>query len=105
MPRRIFFLNFLLTDSFSSFLSAQSSETRHPISRPGETRDAWLNSKQINFRPRIFQIHQSVMSGSGIQMTQELVRTHADKALDDITDLPEEDAKDALLKMVNLLKA
>ena len=44
------------------------------------------------------------MSGSGIQMTQELVNTHVDKALDDLVTLPEEDAKDSLIKMVTLLK-
>ena len=44
------------------------------------------------------------MSGSGIQMTQELVNTHVTKALDDIAALPEEEAKDSLIKMASLLK-
>ena len=51
------------------------------------------------------QIHEAVVSGTGIQMTQELCNTHASKAIEVIDNLKDGDAKESLKKLLNYLKS
>ena len=59
------------------------------------------NTDNLNLKEVFDKI---VSSGSGIQMTHELCRTHAKEALKDIDDIiPEGDAKAALTKLIKYL--
>lgn len=53
----------------------------------------------------IFQIYSKVAeNGSGIQMTQELCKTHAEYVLKEVSDLPDGDAKAVLTRIINYIK-
>ena len=41
--------------------------------------------------------------GSGIQITKDLCKTHAAEVLKDMHDIPDGDAKNALIRIVNYL--
>ena len=44
-----------------------------------------------------------IQNGSGLEMTKTLCQSHAKEVLKDITDVPDGEAKDALLRIVKYL--
>ena len=51
-----------------------------------------------------FQIYSAVTKdGSGIEITKELCKSHAAEVLKDVQELPDGDAKNAIIRIVNYL--
>ena len=51
-----------------------------------------------------FQIYSAVTKdGSGIEITKELCKNHAAEVLKDVQELPDGEAKNALIRIVNYL--
>ena len=50
------------------------------------------------------QIYQSVATGKGVDMAADLCEFHTEKAIFDIDELDDGDAKEAIFKMLNNLR-